>query len=1476
MTEIMTDSIANVLIRVNTKEPESKLQKLEEKAARLRKQFTEAFKKGDTEGIDKINKELNRTNRDIDKLKTRVESIRAAMERLDQASPKDLKNTIKLLNAEMNSGRVKRGTKEWNDYVAALKRVQNELSRVRAEMNATSDNRGFFRKMSDGFNQWGASAAAAAAAFAGVVMSGKSAVQAYADMEQEEANVRKFTGMTAEQVAELNEEFKKMDTRTSREDLNKLAQEAGRLGKASKEDVLGFVRAADQINVALDELGEGATLTLSKLTGIFGDEAVYGTEQSLLKVGSVINELSQNCSASAPYLTEFSARLGGVAKQANMTISQVMAFGAVLDSNQLQVEAASTAVQQLISKIYLEPEKFAKVAGIEVSKFTEMVKTDMNGALIELLEHLNKFGGMENLAKVFNDLGVDGARAQPVITALANHIEELKSQQEAANKAFREGTSISKEFAVQNDTVQAQLDKAKKGFTEMAVSLGQQLLPVMRYCISGTSLLMRVLSVLITFITKNKTAIIALATAIGTYIIAIKAAVIQQTAMNVVHKASIALNGLLRTSMIACNAVLNLLTLNAKGASVAWRALNITMKANPIGLVISAISAGIAVLTSWISKTNETKKAERELAEQRAKEMADFRKGITALADKSSKYAEEELVNLKKLYKGATDETKAKEERIKAAKELQSLYPDYFSKLSTEQLMIGQGITMYENLTKSILKSARARAAYDKIKENEGKKIDLEMEIEDLRNERAEMDEQMKGIAEEIRFQQWRITKRHDGAGEKKRALLGQYETVRGKAAENKQQQGLKATQRKEIDEVNKRLEKIAGDYVPEKTEEVIPGTAPTPYVSSEKAEKEAKKAEAQQRKAAAAAKRILQESLKEQKTVRDQALAENQEAYNKDEISYDEYMGRKDSLNLEYFSKAKAVLEKKGLTETDMYADLCKKEEELRGASLKRLERQQLSAIRIADKKAQAANLANYSQGVINYQTYLNEKERLDREFIENQLKAFEDAGQKETEQYAKLLEQREKLNAESKKRRQEIDARDVDGFHKGMESGLTEKFYDPSSVMFRNEKALNQALLQETVRFLREKQALYLEGSEEWVDIERQLEETLNKDKLDKQKELAEAYAQYQEKYAKLSAEERKKTEFEMLKQVHEAGLISQEQYEKAVSALKRECRKEDLDEAKKTESEYASMLTGLYQSFKNFFAAVKEGGGNFWGDLADMAEATFTVIGAGLAQYSAYANAERDLELAKIEKRYEKEIAAAGKNQKKKEKLEKQKEAEIAKVKNKYNEKAQKIEIAQAVAQTAVAAINAYASASEENWLLGPIAAAMATAAGMMQVATIKKQHEAQAAGYYQGGFTDRDPDSRKEVGVVHANEFVANAEAVRNPALAPLLRLIDHAQRNNTVGSLTPADVSNALGQGKGVSARGEAADGSRTGRVLAGIVATMAETNTAVRESLDRLSTNLEDGIDANVTMDGEQGLDKKTKRYEKLINAAKR
>ena len=123
-----------------------------------------------------------------------------------------------------------------------------------------------------------------AAAVTGLVMAGRKAVQAYADMEEQMANTVKYTRMTAAQVEELNEIFKGMDTRLAREQLNLLAQEGGRLGYNTVASVKEYVEAASIINVALVDLGEGATQTIAKLSNIFGMEQMYGVRDAMLKI----------------------------------------------------------------------------------------------------------------------------------------------------------------------------------------------------------------------------------------------------------------------------------------------------------------------------------------------------------------------------------------------------------------------------------------------------------------------------------------------------------------------------------------------------------------------------------------------------------------------------------------------------------------------------------------------------------------------------------------------------------------------------------------------------------------------------------------------------------------------------------------------------------------------------------------------------------------------------------------------------------------------------------------------------------------------------------------------------------------------------------------------------------------------------------------------------------------------------------------
>ena len=206
----------------------------------------------------------------------------------------------------------------------------------------------------------------------------------------------------------------------------------------------------------------------------------------------------------------------------------------------------------------------------------------------------------------------------------------------------------------------------------------------------------------------------------------------------------------------------------------------------------------------------------------------------------------------------------------------------------------------------------------------------------------------------------------------------------------------------------------------------------------------------------------------------------------------------------------------------------------------------------------------------------------------------------------------------------------------------------------------------------------------------------------------------------------------------------------------------------------------------------------------DAGQAVTQSFSTVMSGMGEIfsgvSSLVQAELEKETAAINARYSAEISAAEGNNYKVAKLEKEKQAALAKAKNEANKKLFAMQVIQAVAQTAQNAISAYGSAAAipvVGYIMAPIAAAMAIAAGMIQIAAIKKQQQAsEAQGYAQGGFT---PQGRvnEEVGVVHAGEWVASQKLLASPVARPLINALDYAQRTNTIGSLRADDVSRAI-------------------------------------------------------------------------------
>ena len=735
MSNINTN--ATVTLTVNGKQAEDMLLKLKSQAANLEKAIEKAAAAGNKQQLTKLKRELKETNRQISQIENAAKGVEHVLQRLDETSPKELNRTLSQLKRNLNG--LERGSEEWNRQCEAIKRVKAEIAKVNSQLR---ENESLWERMNRKLNDWQTTLAGIAAAITGIIMAGRSAVNAFADMDQEMANVRKFTGMNASEVEQLNEDFQKIDTRTGREELNKLAQEAGRLGKTSQEDVLGFVKAADQINVALDDLGDGATLTLSKLTNIFGDEERLGTEKALLAVGSVINELSQNCTASAPYLANFTQRMAGVGAQAKMTIPEIMGFAAVLDSQGQAVEMSATAVSKVIMDMFKENDKIIKATGLNAKEFNETLKKSTNEGLLMLLDRLHELGNIDVLAPVFKDMGENGARAAQVISALAGNLDMVRWEQEEATKAFAEGTSVTNEFNVQNTTVQAGLDKARKGVTEMAVALGEQLQPIMKHVISSTTLLLKFMSTSITFIKENAFTLASLTAAFIAYKIAVNAS-------NIAFKAHYAWLVICKTATAAYKTTvatlhaahlllqMGLAKLQGNWVRQSWLMSDLkkqgALLASGYGVIAAGAIALGAVLYKLYKKMTEVSQAEKDLQEIR-------KRGQEGIIDEKNK--------IDALIAVARDETQSLKDRHTAIDALNKIIPNYNAQLDDTTGKYKENKKALDDYLKSLTRKYEIEGAKDKLRDIGKQRVDLNLEKQ--RQERVVAMDEMEARTETV------------------------------------------------------------------------------------------------------------------------------------------------------------------------------------------------------------------------------------------------------------------------------------------------------------------------------------------------------------------------------------------------------------------------------------------------------------------------------------------------------------------------------------------------------------------------------------------------------------------------------------------------------------------------------------------------------------------------------------------------------
>lgn len=1370
--------------------------------------------------MQQYDKEIDRTNVDIKETKRQMQLVNNTMSNLKTSSIRDLEYSIKALNQQMHG--MERGTEQFKQMELKAKQLKAELQAVRAEGVAQES---WIKRSADWFNRMQGIALGAVAAISGITFTVKKCVEEYAKMDDEMTNVRKYTGQAAEEVERMNEDFKKMDTRTPRQKLNQLAEDAGRLGITSTAAVEEFVDGADKINVALgDDLGDKAVSQIGKLAQMFGEDKTKGLRGAMLATGSAVNELAQNSSASAGYLVDFTARVAGVGKQAGFTQAQIMGLASVLDQNMQQDETAATAVQNLLAKMFQDSSKFAKIAGLNVKDFAKTLKEDANGALLQFLAAMRAKGGFADLAPMFEEMKMDGSRATGVLTVLADKLDDIKTAQNLANEAYSEGTSVLNEFETQNESVQAQLDKASKKFLDLSIELGQKLYPAARYCISAASLGVRALSTLVDFVKDYWRILIVLTAAIVTYTAVSKAKLIAEKAqmawLNIMilrEKAHLVLVGL-KTSALKTMAIVQMaLTREIKLTTAAQMLWNKVLLANPITAVIAVVAGLTAAIVTLSKETSTAEQAQR-----------DYNDAVTD----ANKQAAEEEASIMRLVSAIQSNTTAESDRKAALEELNGkLMREHLGNITEEAVRTGQATRQIQ----SYIDMMKKKIVIDGLQKKLAESIAKQAEDEDLLGE-ANNDNRgyWKRFWDRLNPFAGGKTQKLNFAADHKDQLLQSVERE-------------KQYQQKLIDKIN------------ELESQHFEVNDPEPW-----------------RNNGYNGKGNDGTIIKQQRTTGTHQASDKER-------------------------KARAKAEKTAAAEARK-----------REAEAKRKQKQAADSIKAETNELMANNAKAYAEGKKTYQQFLDDRQNI-------QIKGFAKLKQlygAESNEYKQLLDNQVTVVKQHDAAILKMNEQSIERERLQKEASIKAQYNDANSAIYQNDIALDEAIYQNDADAMQKRLALYNEGSEEWLDLKAEMEQA----SLDHQLQMQESYQnqlkELRQQFGKQDLQAQESMYLNGLDNLYKQGLIKEEEYQQMKLEITKQFAAQraqiDADDhgagsaqlkindkssemvnsaraaAGESQSTGNATLGGYFSSqvenYQNTMEKLKELYGNdkqnhaaymqakgkitsdFLNDLIEKTAVVYNGINGILSASSSYAQACSDLEQAKISKNYEKQIAAAGNNSKKKKKLEEKRDKELAAAKSKANKKAMKIEIAQAIASTAMSAINAYASAAAIptiGWTLAPIAAGMATAAGMIQLAAIKKQHQAEAAGYYEGGYTGGNR-YRKEAGVVHEGEFVANHNAVNNSSIRPALDLIDRAQRSNTVGSLTADDITRSLGQGSST--------------VVAPVV-NVNNDNTEVRQSLDgvnaavsRLTQTLDDGIEVEVPISGRRGLHRRLQDYQRILN----
>lgn len=1262
---------AEVIVTLNGEPAKRVLNELEKEYKDLEKAALDAYKAGDDALGKKLDKQAQKVRKSFEVAKVEAKKFDEIIKNINSASLKDLNNVSKQLRNELY--KLAPGTQAFIDKSKQLQQVNTRIGTLRQGFKGVVEEQKklSFKSLSESFNHYFGIVTAGIGAITGLSLAFRKAAQAAAELDDTYADVMKTTGLTHNEVALLDNDLMKIDTRTSREQLLLLARDAGKLGISGRQEILGFVRAADQIQVALGEdLGEGAIKQLGKIADVLGYTQQMGVEKSLLSIGSAVNAVGQASTASEAYLVEFVQRLAGVGAQAGISAADLIGFASGLDQSAMKVEMASTAFQKFLMKLYEDPAQFAGYAKMEVQEFTDLLKNDANKAITTVLQSLKDQDGFAALVPIFKDMGLDGARAVSVLASMASNLSAITDAQALANVEFEKATSVTEEYGVKNNNLQAQLEKARKEFQNATITLGQSLNPVLLKSTKGVTYLIKVLA-------SSGRQIAIAAMSVAALVIAVKSVTIVHKTYNAVVKAGNVLQSTFTVVTKAASVAINVLRGRTIAATKAYLAMKAAMSASVFGIIALAVAGVTMAITRWVKNSRE--------ARAEAQYMEDINKRIT------EEYSEE-AGKIQALNNIVHDNNLAIETRRKALAELVKLVPGYHASLTEEGKLINDNTDALDAYLKKLEMTTRARILEEEYTSATTEVLAAEKELEDAQAKAAALKDKFGGktttsytytmTVDDRQFEQTT-----DYINDYGRAVLDVEKKTKAWTAATTKQESIMSRIRKE------EIKKIGTG------EDENGGTVDLSLI------------ETQNEYLTQAQFKLLQERYrkltKSEKELVDKgyaALTEEDSQTLKDR--YDRFV-----------EADKRLADKR-------YNDAVKALDNQQRAEQNEAKRLYISGELSADQYER--RLLEIKNEYLQKKYDLAKQEGRDTSAIEQQI-----LDHQINENKAAYDKQLKELEASQKKEETELKQQRA-------QRKISEEKYESWML------ALKMQYLQKKLKLVQDSGLDETTATQAILDAQIEAQEAANK-RLDKLREDAQAV---KDKLDPQSAQAQEiQTQLDHLAELHEAKLLSEQEYEEAVAQLEQEYAEKNLQMKLQKAQDYIQKSQSFLNAASNFSSALQS------------------------------------METAQLEAEYQARLTAAGDNAEEREAIEAEYEQKKLDTQKKYADVDMVINIAKTIAAGALAAVQAFAQ-------LGPIAGAVMAAviAGTTaaEVATIIAQRNAiknasvsggggggstpntgtrTVTGYSDGGYTDNAASDNKPVGVVHANEWVAPAWMVR---------------------------------------------------------------------------------------------------------------